>query len=464
MAAVAGLDGRRDRDEDLAVGRWRRLAALPRRRPAAAQRSARDYFTGRAAQQRRAAPARPAGRASTTARCSRRSTARTGPAPQALLAQRPTGRSTRSRGPSYYLAASSPRVELPQIEAWLRARPRPAAGRAARPPRADPRRDARCPTCPHARQFYATGGDAQAHPPALGRRRHDAGRGARARSSSGSRNDDPDGARAAARRDRRLAQRRGARRMAPAGGVELLHREPRRRGARRWRATVGAGQRRRGSPKATGRWASPPGGSATATQAGDGVRARRLRRRPIPSCAPPRITGRAAPRCAAASPSAARALLRAAAAARRDALRHARRRAARASRCPSASPRPTSATTTGSGCRRHRQRPRRGRAGRDRPRRAAERGAAAPGADRRARATTPRSRASRAISACPRPSCTWPTTRRAAARPIRPRAIPAPNWVPVDRLAGRSGAGLCPHAAGIELPRRGGQPGARRRG
>ena len=52
--------------------------------------------------------------------CSRRSTAKTGTTCRICWPSARTARCTKSRLAEYYLAAHSPRVELPQIEEWLR--------------------------------------------------------------------------------------------------------------------------------------------------------------------------------------------------------------------------------------------------------------------------------------------------------------------------------------------------------
>jgi soluble lytic murein transglycosylase-like protein len=76
---------------------------------------------------------------------------------EALLAQRSDGLLHPAARAELFLAAGSPRVELPQIEAWLaRGRELPQAEQLAR--LAVTRGAAAMPDLPYARQFYATGG------------------------------------------------------------------------------------------------------------------------------------------------------------------------------------------------------------------------------------------------------------------------------------------------------------------
>ena len=109
------------------------------------------------------------------------------------------------------------------------------------------------------------------------------------------------------------------------------------------------------------------------------------------------------------------------------------------------------------------QRPPRDRAGRDRRARAGRADAPPPGADRQ---SPPTMRALIALAARARPC-----RRAILARPQRPagrarrrrRPLSRAALAPDARLAGRSGAGLRPRPPGMQLPRRGGQPGRRGR-
>jgi soluble lytic murein transglycosylase-like protein len=123
--------------------------------PAGAQ-TTRDYFTGRVAQNgapRQLDQAEREYYAAVFAAIDRRDWS----GAQALLGQRDEGLLHPAARAELYLAAGSPRVELPQIEAWMqRGRELPQAQQLAR--LATTRGAASPPDLPHARQFYATGG------------------------------------------------------------------------------------------------------------------------------------------------------------------------------------------------------------------------------------------------------------------------------------------------------------------
>jgi soluble lytic murein transglycosylase-like protein len=124
--------------------------------PAAAQ-TTRDYFTGRAAQNAAPRQLDQAEReyyGAVFAAIDRQDWA----GAQALLAQRDGGLLHAAALAELYLAAGSPRVELPQIEAWMqRGRELPQAEQLAR--LAVTRGASAMPDLPYAQQFYATGGN-----------------------------------------------------------------------------------------------------------------------------------------------------------------------------------------------------------------------------------------------------------------------------------------------------------------
>jgi len=123
--------------------------------PAGAQ-TTRDYFTGRAAQNAAPRQLDQAEReyyGAVFAAIDRQDWA----GAQSLLAQRGDGLLHAAALAELYLAAGSPRVELPQIEAWMpRGRDLPQAEQLAR--LAVTRGASAMPDLPSARQFYATGG------------------------------------------------------------------------------------------------------------------------------------------------------------------------------------------------------------------------------------------------------------------------------------------------------------------
>ena len=193
LAAVAGLGAA--------------AAAIP-----ATAQTARDYFVGRAAQTDAPRQLDQQDRdyyRAVFAAIDRKDWA----GAEALLAQRPDGLLHAAARAELYLAAGSPRVELPQIEAWMqRGRELPQAQQLAR--LAVTRGATSSPDLPYAQQFYATGGNPKRARP------RSVDDGTMPASVREDRRRRPRRRARAARRDRRLAQPGGARRMASARRLE----------------------------------------------------------------------------------------------------------------------------------------------------------------------------------------------------------------------------------------------------
>jgi soluble lytic murein transglycosylase len=183
------MDGRRKRMRTW-LSALAALAALGSS-PALAQ-GARDYFVGRAAQSDAPRQLSQPDReyyGAVFAAIEREDWA----GADALLAQRPDGLLHPAARAEFYLAARSPRVELPQIETWMvRGRELPQAQRLAR--LAETRGATSAPDLPYARAFHATGSTPKRTRP---RSVEDGTMPAEVRAAILERidNDDPDGAR-----------------------------------------------------------------------------------------------------------------------------------------------------------------------------------------------------------------------------------------------------------------------------
>ena len=378
---------------------------------------------------------------------------RTGRVPRRCSPSGPTARCTASPEPN---TISTPRARgstCPRLEDWLAKISRSSASAGYRPRRRDTRSGLDAPASLRRSSFARSPVSPVA--PCRAARNDGTMPADLAKAITGKISaDDPDGARILLDGNRRLAVERSACRMAAAGWHGATTSKTATPTPSPWRKRCAAAVVR-GCRRVAGSRGFPPGGSATAAMP------RSASRRPgkpaIPNCSPPRITGSRAVSCAAASPRRPRS--RCGRRARYDETLYGMLALEQLGQAlPDDHDRPD---LTGGGLAalsRRRQCPARGNACRARPTRGCRCDAALAGADRapagisRPRPPRPRAR--------PDHGTAQPGVQRAArCRGRTGGALAHYRSHAPQRLAGRSRARFRPCPAGIELPRRGREPG-----